>query len=101
MGRVVLRARNGINKRILVWISNLGKGVMQIPPRSLGPHSYGSDTNRFNVVLDDVDNRVMEIGMVGDEGRGEIDASLEVFGASWRTWNGSAATRDYHGRTAG
>jgi hypothetical protein len=62
---------------------------MQIVPCSLGPHSYGSD-NCFNVVLDDVDNRAMKIGMVANEGRGEIDASFEVFRVSWRTWNGSA-----------
>jgi hypothetical protein len=100
MGRVVFGTRNGIKKHILVWVSDLGKGVMQIAPCSLGPHSYGSDTNCFNVVLDNVDNRAMKIGMVANEGRGEIDASFEVFRASWRTWNGSAAARDYHGCTA-
>lgn len=76
MGRVVFRTRNGINKCVFLWISNLSKGVMQILSHSLGPHSYSSDTNRFNVVLDDVDDRAMKIRMVANEGRGDIDASF-------------------------
>ena len=50
------------------------------------------DTNCFNVVLNDVYDGLMEIGVMSNKGRGKINAGLEVLRTGQRTWHSCPAT---------
>ena len=67
---------------------------------SLGPHSYSSDTNGFDALLNNVDDMVMKTGVLRNSGW-KVNAGLEILGAGGITWHCGPTARDYHCRTAG
>jgi len=67
---------------------------------SLSPHVHSPNTNCFDEHLNDAQDRVVKVWMVGNKGGGKVYTCFEVFRSNWSPWHGSAHTWHDHSGTA-